>query len=153
LSTGADREREGVKCPAMRLDHVAHTCRNPHATHRFYHEFLGLKLVQAYSGRALMLLYDLPGGGTIAFTTSSDQVPAFADEASWEHRHVGLTVGSREEFDSWLQKLRDSDIKYWFVENERIYFSDPDGLVVEIEVATPMAANPAAADVLARWSK
>src|SRR5690348_10517555 len=118
----------------MRLDHVAHTCRDPHATHRFYHDVLGLKLVQAYSRRELMLAYELPGGGSLAFTTSSDQVSVIPDESSWERRHVGLTVATRHDFDSWLQRLREADIKCQLVEDERIYFSDPDGLVLEIEV-------------------
>jgi catechol 2,3-dioxygenase-like lactoylglutathione lyase family enzyme len=136
----------------MRLDHVAHTCRDPHATHRFYHDLLGLNLVQAYGGRELMLLYELPGGGSLAFITA-DHVPVDTDEASWERRHIGLGVNTREEFDSWLQRLQASGIKYRLVENERIYFADPDGLVLEIEVAAPMAPNPAACDVLAHWRK
>lgn len=137
----------------MRLDHVARTCRDPHATHRFYQDMLGLKLVQAYSGRELMLLYELPDGGSTAFTTSPDSASAVADESSWERQHIGLTVDTRQEFDSWLQRLEECGIKYQLVENERIYFSDPDGLVLEIEVASPTAPNPNAAEVLARWEK
>jgi catechol 2,3-dioxygenase-like lactoylglutathione lyase family enzyme len=137
----------------MRLDHVAHTCRDPHQTHRFYNGVLGLELVQAYSGRELMLVYELPGGGSIAFTTSSDSVPALADEGSWQSRHVGLTVDTREEFDSRLQKLREADIEYHLIEDERIYFSGPDGLVLEIEVASPTPPNPKATEVLAGWLK
>jgi catechol 2,3-dioxygenase-like lactoylglutathione lyase family enzyme len=150
--TGADRGHESVKFPAMRLDHVAHTCRDPHETHRFYHDVLGLKLVQAYGGRDLMLAYELPGGGSLAFTTSSEGVPV-ADEAYWQRWHVGLTVDTRDEFDSWLQKLREAHIKFQVIEGERIYFSDPDGLIIEIEVASPTAPNPKATEVLAGWPK
>ncbi|HKW74893.1 MAG TPA: VOC family protein [Terriglobales bacterium] len=144
---------ESVKFRSMRLDHVAHTCRDPHTAHRFYQDMLGLKLVQAYCGRDLMLVYDLPGGGSLAFTTSAGTAPVIASEASWERQHVGLTVNTRQEFGSWLQRLQESGIKYQLVENERIYFSDPDGLVLEIEVASPTAPNPNAAEVLARWEK
>ena len=141
------------KIPTMRLDHVAHTCRDPHATHRFYHDVLGLKLGQAYSGRELMLVYELPGGGSLAFTTAPGCVPMVADEASWERRHLGLTVNTREEFDSSLQRLRESGINYRLVESERLYFSDPDGLVLEIEVASPTAPNPKAAEILTGWRR
>lgn len=151
--TSAYRGHESVKFSAMRLDHVAHTCRDPRETHRFYHDVLGLKLVQAYSGGELMLVYELPGGGSLAFTTSSEGMPAVADEVFWQRRHVGLTVATRHDFDSWLQRLRESDIKYQLVEDERIYFSDPDGLVLEIEVAAPVASDPKAIEVLAGWRK
>jgi catechol 2,3-dioxygenase-like lactoylglutathione lyase family enzyme len=100
-----------------------------------------------------MLVYEVPGGGSLAFTTSSDQVSVVADEASRERRHVGLTVDTRDEFDSWLQKLREAHIKFQVIEGERIYFSDPDGLIIEIEVASPTAPNPKATEVLAGWPK
>ena len=136
----------------MRLDHIAHPCRDPHETHRFYHDVLGLKLVQAYGSQELMLVYELPAGGSLALT-SSDSAASAADQASWERHHVGLTVATQEEFNSWLERLTKHGIRYRLVEGERIYFSDPNGLVLEIEVASPTASNPAAAEVLARWRK
>lgn len=137
----------------MRLDHTAHTCRDPHETHRFYHDVLGCKLVQAYSGQELMLLYELPGGGSLAFSTSSSNASPNVGEDSWEREHVGLTVETPNEFNSWLQRLRELGIPLQLVENERIYFADPNGLVLEIEVGAPISPNPAASDVLARWRR
>jgi catechol 2,3-dioxygenase-like lactoylglutathione lyase family enzyme len=76
-----------------------------------------------------------------------------AEEACWERQHAGVTVSTQEEFRSWLERLRKHGIRHKLVEDERVYFSDPNGLVLEIEVASPTAPSPAAAEVLARWRK
>jgi catechol 2,3-dioxygenase-like lactoylglutathione lyase family enzyme len=135
----------------MRIDHVAHPSRDPQATHRFYSEVLNLKLVQAYAGSELMLVYALPGGGSLVFSASRDRTPEAVGHIRWERRHVGLTVATRADFDEWLQRLKQLGVRHQVMENERIYFSDPDGLVLELEVASEMPTNPAASDVLTRW--
>lgn len=145
--------RERVKLWAMRIDHVAHISRDPHATHLFYKGILGLKLVQACSGRELMLVYALPDGGSLVFTAAKESVPIPVDDVPWERRHVGLTLATRVEFESWLQRLREHGVRHRLLDDERIYFSAPDGLVLELEVASPMAADPAAEEVLARWPR
>lgn len=137
----------------MRLDHIAHPCRDPRETHRFYHEMLGLTLVQAYSGQELMLVYELPGGGSLAFTTSPAGQEFMIEEALGERQHVGLTVSNRKQFDFWLRQLREFGIRHRLVENERVYFSDPNGLVLEIELAGPTEPNPAASEILAAWRR
>jgi catechol 2,3-dioxygenase-like lactoylglutathione lyase family enzyme len=134
----------------MRIDHVAHPCRDPHETHRFYGTTLGLQLVQAYAGDDLMLVYALPEGGSLVFTrTGAD--PDIGDDEGWERRHVGLTVATRAEFERWLGRLMECGVRHRVVDDERIYFSDPDGLVLEIEVESAVPVDPHASDVLARW--
>lgn len=135
----------------MRIDHVAWPVRDPRQTHRFYHEVLGLELVQAYAGKELMLVYALPGGGTLVFSAAKDASPAQADFVAWERRHVGIIVETRAEFDYWLARLRECEITHELIDDERIYFSDPDGLVLELEVAAQVEVNPAAAEALERW--
>lgn len=98
-----------------------------------------------------MLVFEAPGGGSFVFTTSQDRVSVPVENASWERQHVGLTVADCKEFDSWLARLTQFGISYQLINDERIYFTDPNGLVLEIEVAEPSAPNPAASDVLARW--
>ena len=135
----------------MRIDHVAHLCRNPHATHRFYSEVLGLRLTGAYAGTELMLIYELPHDGFLVFTTG-ESAAGLPDRENWERQHVGLTVKTRAEFEHWLSTLKQHDISFQLVDNERIYFSDPDGLVLEIEVEFQISPDPAAAsEILARW--
>ena len=136
----------------MHIDHVAHTCHDPHETHHFYSTVLGLPLVQAYAGKELLLVYALPDGGSLAFSArKGDKRPTSDSSVEWERQHVGLTVATRAELDGWLERLNEYGVKYRLVDNERIYFADPDGLVLELEVASAADANTAAADVLARW--
>jgi len=135
----------------MRIDHVAHPSRDPYETHRFYSGVLGLKLVQAYGGKELLLVYALPDGGNLVFSSMHDPVPSNTGKIAWQRRHVGLTLSSRAEFDRWLQRLKDLKIRHELIDNERLYFSDPDGLVLELEVESAVAANPMASAILARW--
>jgi catechol 2,3-dioxygenase-like lactoylglutathione lyase family enzyme len=135
----------------MRIDHVAHACDSPEETHRFYTEVLGLKLAQAYSGTELMLMYELPGGGNLVFSAAPGMSSIRTDHARWQREHVGLTVANRAEFDSWLRRLRKAGVAHELVNDERVYFSDPNGLVLELEVAEAPRSDSAAEDVLARW--
>ncbi len=134
----------------MRIDHIAHPTRNPRETHRFYTTVLSLKLAQAYAGKDLMLLYVLPGGGSLVFSTGASTEPR-ANDADWERRHVGITVETRAEFEQWVRRLEECGVRFRLVENERVYFADPDGLVLELEVAAPMEVNDRAAEILAQW--
>ncbi|HEX7286822.1 MAG TPA: VOC family protein [Candidatus Angelobacter sp.] len=135
----------------MRIDHVAHPSRDPQETHRFYHGVLGLELVQAYAGNELILVYALPSGGSLVFSASSDSDAATVENVPWERRHVGITVDSRAELDRWLERLKEHGVHHQFIDDERIYFADPDGLALELEVASPPTANPSAFAILARW--
>jgi catechol 2,3-dioxygenase-like lactoylglutathione lyase family enzyme len=137
----------------MRIDHVAHPSRDPFETHRFYHGVLGLELVQAYAGKELLLVYALPDGGSLAFSCSREEELSAAGNVAWERRHVGLTVSTRTEFDRWLHRLKELDVHHELIEGERIYFADPDGLVLELEVATHTPPNPEAGEVLASWRR
>ena len=136
----------------MRIDHVAHPSRDPAATHRFYSEVLKLRLIQAYAGPELMLVYRLPGGGSLVFSARRGDTRPPGDGMAWERRHVGLTVPTRAEFDAWLQRLKECGVRHELVDEERIYFADPDGLVLELEVESPASDDdPAASEVVERW--
>lgn len=135
----------------MRLDHVAHPVRDPQQTHHFYSQVLGLKLAQAYAGSELLLVYALPDGGSLAFSATRAGEPPPGAEVSWDRRHVGLILSTRAEFESWLNRLKQFGVRHQLIDDERIYFSDPDGLVLELEVESPAAVNPDAAEILARW--
>ncbi len=134
----------------MQIDHVAHVCGDPRATHQFYTSVLGLQLVAAYAGQDLMLVYALPDGGSIVFSTGA-RSRLEHDDSDWEHQHVGLTVSTRAEFENWLHRLWQCGIRHRLVDGERVYFSDPDGVALELEVASPTRIDPTASDVLQRW--
>ena len=135
----------------MRIDHIAHPSHDPGETHRFYGEVLGLSLVQAYDGDELMLVYALPDGGSLVFSARRGDPAPRADGVSFLRRHVGLTVASRADLDGWLRRLEAHGVPHELVDDERVYFADPDGLVLELEVAAPAPPDPAAREVLTRW--
>ena len=135
----------------MRIDHVAHRCKNPDETHRFYTTVLGLKLVQAYAGKNLMLVYALPEEGNLVFTATGGDMHMGNDAADWEHQHVGLVLDTRAEFDNWVRRLKECGVRHKLVDDERVYFSDPNGLVLELEVASPATVNAGAARILTSW--
>lgn len=137
----------------MRIDHIAYPCRDPLETHRFYSEVMGLELVQAYAARELLLVYALPGGGNLVFSASLDAALSAEQGVTWDRQHVGLTVSTRAELDQWIQKLKALNVAYRLIDNERVYFADPNGLVLELEVAEPVARNPRATEILARWGQ
>jgi len=135
----------------MRIDHVAHPCRDPRETHRFYTQVMGFKLVQAYAGAELLLVYALPGGGSLAFSASREYTPESPNQVAWERQHVGLTLATRAEYETWLKRLKEFAIPHRVVDDERTYFADPDGLVLELEVELASPADPKASETLARW--
>ncbi|HET9181877.1 MAG TPA: VOC family protein [Candidatus Angelobacter sp.] len=137
----------------MRIDHVAHPIRDPYATHRFYTDVMGFELVQAYAGTKLLLLYSVPGGGSLAFSASPDRATTSQPKVLWEESHVGLTVSSRAELEHWLNRLKQFAIPHEVIDDERVYFSDPDGLVLELEVKCKAPKNPAALEILALWMR
>ena len=137
----------------MQIDHVARSTHSPHETHRFYTEVLGLRLTQAYAGEELMLVYEVPGGGSLVFTTQRGGIRPGENEVNWHREHVGLAVATRAELEGWLRRLEQYGVPHELVADERVYFSDPDGLVLELEVACSTVIDPAAAEVLTRWRR
>jgi len=66
---------------------------------------------------------------------------------------VGLTVATRAELEQWMQKLKNHSVEYQLIDDERIYFADPDGLVLELEIAEHVTRNLRAPEVLAQWGE
>lgn len=121
----------------MRIDHVANVCRDAAATTRFYGELLGLPPTRFEHDGADMLMFALPAGGALVFTVAGGGASASAPtaERDWQHRHLGLTVATAAELDAWITRLRAHGVPHQWIDNERLYFADPDGLVLELEVA------------------
>lgn len=134
----------------MRIDHLSCRVRDPHATHAFYSEVVGLKLTHAFVWDQLMLVYEAPGGGRIAFTTGATGARAVARE-DWEADHFGFAVDSVRVFNEIVQRIQARGIDAELHEGERIYFADPDGMILEIEVDEPWAPDPDALEKLRRW--
>ena len=98
-----------------------------------------------------MLVYALPGGGSLAFSASREYTPESPNHVPWERQHVGLTLATRAEYETWLKRLKEFAIPHRVVDDERIYLADPNGLILELEVESAMPIDPNASDILGRW--
>jgi catechol 2,3-dioxygenase-like lactoylglutathione lyase family enzyme len=125
------------------LHHNAYRCRDSEETRRFYEEFLGLPLANAFriretkSGRSTDVLhsfYRMDDGSCLAFF----EAPAAPFEFKPQHDydlHIALEV-SRADLSRMLEKGRAAGVEtrgiadHGFIES--IYFRDPNGYVIEL---------------------
>lgn len=124
----------------MRLDHVVFPVRDPRATLRFYREVLQLPLIAAHTGEDwggfpwLMLIFGLPGGQEIVCVAlSGAEAPDYGDLPP-DARHYAIALSDASELDAWLARLEELSIDHWTElhgSRRSVYFSDPDGVVLE----------------------
>jgi len=152
------------------LHHAAYRCRDSEETRRFYEDFLGLPLVNAFeinetkSGRktrALHSFYKMDDGSCIAFFEVMDNSFEFKEQHDYD-LHIALEVG-RDHMLAMLDKGKQSGIDTRGVADHKfidsIYFRDPNGYVVELtskrenhdEMMDPIKNQ--ARDRLATWQK
>lgn len=148
---------------SLRLDHLAIPCFDAAATHRFDAETLGLPLVDAFSGDDwggkawLMMIYGLGDRRQLAFCafrgakkTSGSDVPADAC-------HYAFSVASLAELRRWKKKRSAAGLEVAAEDHggqQSIYFTDPNGVVLEITAPasdSAMKADPAAAEIVRKW--
>ncbi len=154
------------------IHHSAYRCKDAAATVAFYEGVLGLPLAAALaeerepgSGRKhpfVHIFFKLPDGNYIAFFDAPSSAPATFDPVHGFDRHVAFEAADEAELLAWQAKLTASGhpcfgpIDHGFVRS--VYFSDPDGLPLEITTRVPahdaiMAeAGGHAHAVLADWT-
>jgi catechol 2,3-dioxygenase-like lactoylglutathione lyase family enzyme len=129
--------------PIKKLHHNAYRCSDSEATRRFYEDFLGLPLVNAFeigetkTGRkteALHSFYQLADGSCLAFF----EVPGMPFEWKPQHDfdlHIALEV-ERNVLDTMLAKGQRLGMEVRGISDhgfiDSIYFRDPDGYVIEL---------------------
>jgi catechol 2,3-dioxygenase-like lactoylglutathione lyase family enzyme len=129
--------------PIKKLHHNAYRCSDSEATRRFYEDFLGLPLVNAFeigqtkTGRkteALHSFYQLADGSCLAFF----EVPGMPFEWKPQHDfdlHIALEV-ERSVLDTMLAKGQRLGMEVRGISDhgfiDSIYFRDPDGYVIEL---------------------
>ena len=126
-----------------KLHHAAYRCKNSEETRKFYENFLGLKLVNAFeinetqTGRKTSVLhsfYEMDDNSCIAFFEAPGQPFVFKDQHDFD-LHIALEVsygnlikmfekGKKEKIDT--RGISD----HGFISS--IYFRDPNGYVVEL---------------------
>lgn len=132
------------------VHHVAHVTWHPEETVHFYRDALGLPLVHAVSAAGWLsedfpdfvhFFFDLGKGNYLAFFhyfgVPEEQAPPHLMQVS---RHIAFDVETQEELLGWRARLKSHGIAvtpplaHELVES--IYFTDPNGL--QLEVARPL---------------
>ena len=134
------------------LHHNAYRCRDSEETRRFYEDFLGLPLINAFeitetkSGRATHTLhsfYAMDDGSCLAFFEAPDQPFVFKAQHDFD-LHMALESDAEEvERVTAAAKARGVEIRgpvdHGFIRSS--YFRDPNGYVVELAVKLPAQAE------------
>jgi catechol 2,3-dioxygenase-like lactoylglutathione lyase family enzyme len=153
-----------------KLHHNAYRCRDSEETRKFYEDFLGLPLVNAFeitttkSGRQTSVLhhfYALDDGSCLAFFEAPDMPFEFKDQHDFD-LHIALEV-SREDLHAMFERGPKEGIETRGISDhefiDSIYFRDPNGYVIELTAKRDNhdeAMNPAtnrAREILAAWQE
>jgi len=152
------------------LHHNAYRCRDSEETRRFYEDFLGLPLADAFeiketlTGRKTSVLhsfYRLGDGSFLAFFEAPDRPFDFKEQHDYD-LHIALEVDAKT-LQTMMQKGKAEGIETRGVSDHgfihSIYFRDPNGYVIELAAPTDSAAAYTAKaatqshDALARWQE
>jgi catechol 2,3-dioxygenase-like lactoylglutathione lyase family enzyme len=156
--------------PVKGFHHVAYRCSDSGATRRFYEDFLGLELAEAFviaqtkTGRATSVLhsfYRLGDGSFLAFFEVPDSPFPFKAQHDFD-LHVAMEV-TPEALDTMLARGRAAGIETRGPADHgairSIYLRDPDGYVVELTARTAShdtAMDPArnrSRETLVEWQR
>lgn len=131
-----------------KLHHNAYRCRDAEETRRFYQDFLGLPLVNAFeitetktgrTTRALHLFFALDDGSCLAFFEVPDQAFEFKVQHDYD-LHIALEV-DRPTLEPWIEKGKAAGIEVRGIADHKfidsIYFRDPNGYVIELTAKRP----------------
>ena len=152
------------------LHHNAYRCRDSEETRRFYEDFLGLPLADAFeitttlTGRKTNVLhsfYRLGDGSFLAFFEAPERPFDFKAQHDFD-LHIALEV-DRATLDAFFKKGKAAGIETRGVADHgflhSIYFRDPNGYVIELTAPTgdtgayAATAEAGAHDALARWQE
>ena len=131
-----------------KLHHNAYRCRDSEETRKFYNDFLGLPLVNAFqisetkSGRATHTLhsfYQMDDGSCLAFFEAPDMAFSFKTQHDFD-LHIALEV-TQDDLHTMFAKGKAAGIEtrgisdHGFIDS--IYFRDPNGYVIELTAKRP----------------
>jgi catechol 2,3-dioxygenase-like lactoylglutathione lyase family enzyme len=153
-----------------KLHHSAYRCRDAEDTRKFYEDFLGLPLVNAFeitetkTGRAthvLHLFFAMKDGSCLAFFEAPGSPFEFKEQHDFD-LHIALEV-THDTLHAMLKKGRDAGMEVRGIADHKmidsIYFRDPNGYVIELTAKRPNhdemmnPANNGARESLAKWQR
>jgi len=130
------------------LHHNAYRCRDSEETRRFYEDFLGLPLVNAFeisetkTGRQTHVLhsfYQMGDGSFLAFFEAPGQPFEFKDQHDYD-LHIAVEV-EHEALAPMMAKGKAAGIETRGISDHQtidsIYFRDPNGYVIELTAKRP----------------
>lgn len=130
------------------LHHNAYRCRDSEETRRFYEDFLGLPLVNAFeitetkSGRETHVLhsfYKMEDGSCLAFFEVPDSPFDFKAQHDYD-LHIALEVAATD-LAPMLAKAKAANIECRGIADhmmiDSIYLRDPNGYVIELTAKRP----------------
>jgi catechol 2,3-dioxygenase-like lactoylglutathione lyase family enzyme len=129
------------------LHHNAYRCRDAEETRRFYEDFLGLPLVNAFeiretkSGRethVLHVFFQMEDGSSLAFFEVPDSPFDFKRQHDYD-LHIALEI-PRGELAPMLAKAKAAGMEVRGIADhhmvDSIYLRDPNGYVIELTAKT-----------------
>lgn len=138
--------------PPRALHHTAYVTHDVEATVKFYTEVLGMELISAVVDDAvpstgdpwpyIHLFFMMQDGSTIAFFESVGlpRPPEASHPAYGIFNHLALDVGSPEEVDRWIGRLKAHGVDFVGPTDHGIiysvYFHDPNGIRLELTANT-----------------
>ena len=137
----------------QKLHHAAYRCRDSEQTRRFYEDFLGLPLAEAFeiretkTGRptsTLHTFYELGDGSFVAFFEAPDMGFEFKAQHDFD-LHLALEIDA-DQIEPMLERARALGIEsrgpsdHGFITS--IYFRDPNGYVLELTAKANVPAVP-----------
>ncbi|HVN46306.1 MAG TPA: VOC family protein [Steroidobacteraceae bacterium] len=147
----------------LRFDHLALPVYDAARTLHFYTEVLQLPLVDALSGDDwggkpwLMMFFGTGEGQLLALSALHGAQPPRPDGLPTDVRHYAFSVASATEQEQWKKRLQQHEVPFSEEDHggqHSIYFSDPNGIV--LEVTTPPSSaelqpDAHAAQRVQRW--
>ena len=149
-----------------KLHHNAYRCRDSEVTRKFYEDFLGLPLVDAFEipvtntgreSKVLHTFYAMKDNSYLAFFEVPDMDFEFKDQHDFD-LHIALEVEKKDMLKFYSKGInRGIETRgvsdHGFIES--IYLRDPNGYVIELtsikDPAKARVSNPH--DVLKEWIK
>jgi catechol 2,3-dioxygenase-like lactoylglutathione lyase family enzyme len=133
------------------LHHNAYRCRDAEETRKFYEDFLGLPLVNAFrieqtmTGRktggpgVLHAFFQLDDGSSLAFFEAPDMPFEFKDQHDFD-LHIALEV-EPDVLEAMFKRGKEEGREVRGISDHKfirsIYFRDPNGYVIELTAKVP----------------
>ena len=130
------------------LHHNAYRCKDAEETRKFYEDFLGLPMVNAFeigetktarSTNTLHFFFQMQDGSCLAFFESYDFPFEFKEQHDYD-LHIALEV-PLEDLQPWIDKGKAAGIDTRGIADHKfihsIYFRDPNGYVIELTAKMP----------------